>query len=143
MPTERAHSSYTPEQLFDLVADVERYPQFLPWMIAAHVIRRHEDMVWVKMTMGTRLLHRTFSTVGKLERPRRIEISSHDPMFERFEQIWTFAPAAGGGTDIEYRVDFRFRSGLLQRLIGGSLSDRAPGMMQAFKRRARAIYGAS
>jgi len=141
MRIERAHSSYTEVQVFDLVADVESYPQFLPWVIEARVMRRHDSTVWVTMTMGTRLLRRQFATVAKLERPHRIDIVSHDPMFERFEQRWTFMPAAGGGTDIEYRTDFRFRSGLLQALIGGSLAERAPAMMRAFKERARKLYG--
>ncbi len=143
MRVERAHSPYTATQLFDLVADVERYPQFLPWMLGARITRRHERTVWVEMTMGTRLLRRTFSSTGKLDRPHRIDITSHDPMFERFQQAWTFEPAGGGGTNVEYRVDFRFRSGLLQGLLGGSLADRAPAMMRAFQHRARLLYGAN
>jgi coenzyme Q-binding protein COQ10 len=127
--------------LFDLVADVEHYPQFVPWMLAARITRRHGDKAWVAMTMGMRLLRRTFSSVGTLERPRRIVIASHDPMFEHFARAWTFAPAAGGGADIEYCADFRFRSRLLQRLIGDSVTDRVPEMLRAFKRRAKHLYG--
>jgi len=141
MRIERAHSPYSPAQLFDLVADVESYPKFLPWMISSRVTRRHENTVWVDMEMGNRLLRRRFSSIGRLDRPRRIDIISHDPMFERFAQSWTFTQAAQGGTDIEYRVNFRFRSNLLQMLIGGSFAERAPAMMQAFKHRARQLYG--
>ena len=141
MRTERAHSHYTAVQLFDLVADVERYPEFLPWVLSSRIVRRHEQTVWVEMAMGNRLLSRIFSSVGTLDRPRRIDISSRDPMFERFQQTWTFEPASGGGTAVEYRVDFKLRSALLQALIGGSLADRAPAMMQAFKHRARRLYG--
>jgi coenzyme Q-binding protein COQ10 len=143
MRIERAHSHYSAAQLFDLVADVERYPQFLPWMLAVRITRRHEHTVWVEMTMGTRLLRRTFSSIGKLDRPHRIDITSHDPMFDRFQQAWTFEPAAGGGTNVEYCVDFKFRSRLLQGLLGGSLADRAPAMMRAFQHRARLLYGAN
>ena len=141
MRIERTHSPYSPAQLFDLVADVESYPKFLPWMLSSRITRRHDDTVWVDMEMGTRLLRRRFSSSGRLDRPHRIDITSHDPMFERFAQTWTFAAAVPGGTDIEYRVDFRFRSNLLQMLIGGSFADRAPAMMQAFRHRARQLYG--
>ena len=141
MRSEHIHDNHTSAQLFDLVADVERYPQFLPWVIAAHIRHRDAHTLWVDMTMGTRFFRRQFSTVAHLHRPHRMEISSHDPMFERFEQTWAFAPAAQGGTDVEYRVDFRFRSRLLQRLIGASFSERAVAMMHAYKHRARAIYG--
>ncbi|MGA8887444.1 MAG: hypothetical protein WB489_12335, partial [Pseudolabrys sp.] len=62
---------------------------------------------------------------------------------ERFEQKWIFQSVVNGGTNIEYQVDFKFRSGLLQRVIGPSFSDRAAVMIQAFSLRARRLYGAS
>ena len=120
--TERLHLKYTETQLFDAVVDVERYPDFLPWVIAAR-IRRHQDQtLWVDMTIGMRFHRRRFSAKALLDRPHRINISSHDPMFEWFEQKWTFQPATEGGTYIEYQVDFKFRSRLLQTLIGASFA---------------------
>jgi coenzyme Q-binding protein COQ10 len=139
--TERAHVKYTAAQVFDLVADIERYPDFLPWVIAAGIRRRQGLVLWVDMTMGMGFLRKTFSTIAELDRPHRIDISSHDPLFERFEQKWRFQPAADGGTNVEYEVDFRFRSGLLQRLIGSSFADRAGAMIDAFRHRARRLYG--
>lgn len=140
--TERVHLGYTADQLFDLIADVERYPEFLPWVLAARIRRREGRTIWVDMTFGTRLLRRRVSTMGLLERPHQITITSDDPMLERFEQRWTIKTAAEGGADVEYRVDLRFRSRLLQALIGGSFVDRAKAMTQAFSRRARRLYGA-
>ena len=140
--TEHVHLRYTATQLFDLIADVERYPEFLPWVLAARIRRREGQTIWVDMTLGTRFLRRRFSTVGLLERPHRITINSDDAMLERFEQRWTFKTAPDGGADVEYRVDFRFRSRLLQALIGGPFAGRAQAMAQAFNRRARQLYGA-
>jgi coenzyme Q-binding protein COQ10 len=139
---ERHHSRYTPEQLFDLVADVERYPDFLPWVIAARVYGRKDATLLVEMTMGTSFLHKRFTATAVLDRPHRVDVSSNDPAFERFEHIWTFAPAAEGGTNVEYRVDFRLRSHLLQALIGMSFADRAKEMVRAYMVRARRVYGA-
>jgi coenzyme Q-binding protein COQ10 len=138
---ERFHLKYTPAQLFDIVADVERYPDFLPWVIEAHIFRRREHTIWVDMTMGTRLIRRSFTTVAQLDRPHAIDIGSHDPMFVRFEQKWRFKAAHGGGTDLTYEVDFRFRSRLLQALIGGSFTAREGAMIDAFRHRARRLYG--
>jgi coenzyme Q-binding protein COQ10 len=138
---ERLHLKYTPAQLFDIVADVERYPDFLPWVIEARVFRRHEHTIWVDMTMGTRLIRRSFTTVAQLDRPHSIDISSHDPMFVRFEQKWRFKSAHGGGTDLTYEVDFGFRSRLLQALIGGSFDRREGAMIDAFQHRAHRLYG--
>jgi coenzyme Q-binding protein COQ10 len=141
--TSRAHLVYSPAQVFDLVADVEQYPKFLPWFIAAKVFRRTNETMWTDLTMGTRLVHKSFTTVAQLERPHRIHIDSRDPMFDRFEQNWKFEQSDRGGTDVEYRVDFRFHSRLLQIFIENSLAERAVEMIAAYERRARELYGAS
>ncbi len=138
---ERSHVPYTPAQMFDLVADVERYPQFVPWVIAARVRRRTDRTVWTDLVVGTGLLRRRMSTVAVLDRPHRIMVSSHDPVFERFEQRWTFAPAPASGTDIVYQVDLKFRSHLLRALLAPSFTRRAGMIVSAFKRRAHSLYG--
>jgi coenzyme Q-binding protein COQ10 len=138
----RAHLKYTPDQLFDLVADVEKYPEFLPWMIATRVRRRTDQAIWTDLTIGTGFLRKKFSTIARLNRPHGIAISSHDSMFELFEQRWTFDRLAEGGTDIRYHVDFRFKSLLLQTLMDVGFADRASAIVTAYVRRARSIYGA-
>jgi coenzyme Q-binding protein COQ10 len=144
MPThhERRHLPYTPEQLFDLVADVERYPEFLPWVLAAHIRRREGDAVWVDLTVGTRIVRRTFTSEASLRRPNRIVIASHDAMFDHYQQVWSFEPAEDGGTIVEFRVDFGFRSSLMQTLMGRFLEGIAADMVSAFKHRARQFHGA-
>jgi coenzyme Q-binding protein COQ10 len=137
----RVYANFKRTQLFDLVADVEQFPQFLPWVIAAKVIRRKEAIIWTEMTMGTSVLRKRFITIARLDRPCRIDISCDDPMFERFEQRWTFEPAGTGGTKVEYQVDFRFRSRILQPLIDASFWDRSAAMAAAFKQRAQKLYG--
>jgi len=139
--TQRQHLQYTAPQLFDLVADVERYPEFMPWVIDAHVRERKDHTILVGMTVGAGPLRKRFSTVAVLDRPHRIDISSHDPMFDRFEQRWTFEPVIGGGTSVEYHVDFKFRSRVLQMLMGAAFDDRAAATMAAYKRRAHRLYG--
>jgi coenzyme Q-binding protein COQ10 len=137
---ERHHSKHKPGQIFDLVADVERYPEFLPWVLSARVVRRKDKTIWTDLTMGTTLLHKHFTTVAQLDRPHRIEISSHDPLFERFEMAWTFERDGDGGTDIEYQVDFRFKSHILQALIGASFAERTRTMVKAYVREAQRLY---
>jgi coenzyme Q-binding protein COQ10 len=111
------------------------------WMIAARVRRHSEHAILTDLTVGIGFLQKQFSTVATLNRPQRISISSHDPMFERFEQWWTFDRAPEGGTDIQYRVDFRFRSLLLQTLMDVAFADRASAIVSAYIRRARRLYG--
>ena len=139
--TERQHLVYTAPQLFDLVADVERYPEFLPWVIEARIRYRTDSAMLVDMTIKTGRLQKQFSTAAALHRPHRIDISSYDPLFDRFEQRWTFEPAANGGTNVEYHVDVKFRSRVLQMLMGKSFAGRAMATMSAFERQAHRLYG--
>jgi coenzyme Q-binding protein COQ10 len=138
---ERCHLRYSAEQLFDLVADVEKYPEFVPSVTAINVRRREGNKVWLDMLVGSGALARRFSSVGVLDRPHRIEIRSDDPLFERYEQRWSFAPGAAGSTTVEFQVDFAFRSRLLQLTMGAFLRGAAGTMVRAFKRRALQIYG--
>ena len=138
---ERQHLPYGAPQLFDLVAHVERYPEFMPWVIEARVRHRRDRTIAVEMTVGVGPLRKRFSTIATLDRPDRIDIISSDSMFDRFEQRWTFEPAAEGGTNVEYHVVFEFRSRMLQKLMGASFHDQASATMSAFKRRAHWLYG--
>jgi coenzyme Q-binding protein COQ10 len=139
--TQRQHLKYAAPQLFDLVADVERYPEFLPWVIASHIRRRHDHTILVDMTIAAGPLRKRFSTAGVLHRPHRIDISGTDALFERFEQRWIFEPAPEGGTTVEYHIDFQFRSRVLQMLMGAAFTDRAAATLAAFERRAQRLYG--
>jgi coenzyme Q-binding protein COQ10 len=143
MYDKRQHVRYTPEQMFDLVADVERYSDYLPWLQEAHISRRDGDRLWVEMSIGAGPVSRSFTTVARLDRPRRIEIVSDDSLFERFEQVWTFEPAEEGGSIVGYHLDFAFRSSLLHALMAERFADMAGTLMTAFRHRARAVYGAA
>src|SRR5512132_3785051 len=138
----RRHLRYTAAQLFDLVADVERYPEFMPWTISTRVRRRTDKTIWTDLTVGTTFIRKQFSTVATLDRPHRIAITSHDPLFERFEQRWTFEPASEGGTNVAYHVDFKFKSFLLGALMDTSFANRSAAIMSAYTDRARCLYGA-
>jgi coenzyme Q-binding protein COQ10 len=138
---ERQHLPYAASQLFDLVANVEQYPEFMPWVIEARIRRRRDRTIAVEMTVGLGPLRKRFSTIATLDRPHRIDITSSDSMFDRFEQRWTFEPAPAGGTNVEYHVVFEFRSRIFQALMGASFSDQAIATMSAFRRRAHRLYG--
>jgi len=133
--------NHSTRELFDLVADVESYPQFMPWVIAATISRRQDRTIWVAMTIGMGPLRKRFSTVGVLNPPSRIDVSSDDPLFERFKQTWTFEPAPEGGTIVEYHVDFKFRSRSLQLLMGSMFADQIDRTAAAFRRRAQQLFG--
>jgi coenzyme Q-binding protein COQ10 len=137
---ERYHSDHTPAQLFDLIADVEQYPQFVPWVVAAKVVSRRHETIRTELTMGTSVFNKRFTTIAQLEFPHRMEINSYDPLFERFQQVWAFAPTAEGGTDIEYRLDLELKSKVLQLLVSTSFAEGIEAMVKAYMRRADRVY---
>ena len=139
--TERQHLPYAAEQLYDLVSDVERYPEFLPWVADARIRRRRDHTILVGMTLVAGPLRKSFSSIGVLDRPYCIDISSDDPIFDHFVQRWRFESLASGGTDVEYHLDVKFRSRLMQMLIGATFANRASATVAAFKRRADRLYG--
>ena len=142
MPThaERKILRYTPEQLFDLVADVRRYPEFLPWCVAARVISHSETELVADLTISFKMFRETFRSHVKLERPDRIHVRYLNGPFRYLNNHWQFFPHALG-TEVDFFVDFEFHSRLLQAVIGTVFNEAVRVMVRAFERRAMQLYG--
>jgi coenzyme Q-binding protein COQ10 len=143
MPThaEKRVLPYTPEQLFALVADVERYPEFLPWCLAARVKERRPDLMVVDMIIGFRMFRERFTSRVALGPPDRIDVTYAQGPFRRLNNHWFFERVPGG-CHIDFYVDFEFRSRLMQRLIEALFNEAVRRMVGAFERRARDLYDA-
>src|SRR5947209_17624582 len=143
MPThaEQRVLPYSPEQLFALVADIERYPEFLPWCRAARVRERRPDLIVADLIIGFRMFRERFTSRVVLDRPRRIDVAYTEGPFRYLNNHWTFTPVAGG-CRVGFFVDFEFKSRLLQRLIEVLFGEAVRRMVGAFERRARDLYGA-
>ena len=132
---------YTPEQLFDLVADVARYPEFLPWVSAVRVRSDNESEMVADLVVGFAALRERFTSKVVKRRPREIRVDYLDGPLKYLRNDWTFA-ADGTGTLVGFCVDFAFRSRLFEA-IAGQMFDRAlRKMIGAFEARAAALYGA-
>lgn len=142
MPThaEKKILRYTPEQIFQMVADVHRYPEFLPWCVGARVLSRDETRLIADLTIGFKLFRETFRSEVTLERPHRIEVKYLDGPFRYLNNTWNLTPVPGG-TEVNFFVDFEFRSKLLQTVIGTVFNEAVRMMVRAFERRAMALYG--
>lgn len=133
---------YSADQMFSLVADVERYPEFVPNWQTVRVRDRQDNSYCTDQVVRLGPMRHTFSTHTTLEPPRRILVSSNDPPFRNFELLWTFEPAEDDGCRISLTADFDLRSRALQA-IGSILSrDSVVRMVNAFETRAHSIYGA-
>src|SRR5688572_12346271 len=134
MPThaEERHSPFTPDQLFDLVADIERYPEFLPWCVAARVRRREGKTVWADLIIGFRMFRERFTSKVTLDRAaHRIDVAYTEGPFRYLNNHWVFKPAPDGGTLIDFYVDFEFRSVVLQKIIGALFGEAVRRMVGA------------
>ena len=142
MPThaEKRVLPYSPEQLFDLVADIESYPEFLPWCTATRIRRRRGEELHIDIVIGFRMIREKYTSRACLDRPHRIDVSYLEGPFKHLNNHWVFTPVEGG-TEIDFFVDFEFRSVLLQKLIGVVFNEAVQLMVGAFQRRARFIYG--
>ncbi|WP_291365494.1 type II toxin-antitoxin system RatA family toxin [Acetobacter sp. UBA5411] len=142
MPThsERRVLNYTPEQIFDLVADVGSYPKFLPWCANVRVVSSTSTELLADLTVGFGPFRETFRSRVTLDRPKTIRVTYEKGPFKYLNNVWTFTPDANGCL-VDFFVDFEFRSRLLQAAIGVVFNEAVRLMVSAFIRRAREIYG--
>jgi coenzyme Q-binding protein COQ10 len=142
MPThaERQLVPYHPDQLFDLVADVGRYPEFLPWCVAARVRSRTANELVADLTIGFGPFRESFTSRVTLDRPNRIKVRYENGPFRYLNNQWEFI-AHANGSEVDFFVDFEFRSRILQAAIGMVFNEAVRRMVNAFRRRARQIYG--
>ena len=144
MPThaEKRLLPYSAEQMFDLVADVESYPDFLPWCVDARVRKRKGDRVVVcEMVIGYKVFRERFMTTDLFDRPRRIDILYTSGPFKHLKNHWAFEPDGDGRCRIDFYVDFEFRSRFLQRVMGAVFNEAVRLMVSSFEKRARQLYG--
>ena len=142
MPThaERQVVPYTPEQLFDLVADVGKYPRFLPWCVASRIRTQSEQELVADLTIGFGPFRESFTSRVSLDRPHRVTVKYENGPFRYLNNQWEFTPVPGG-TEVSFFVDFEFRSRILQAAIGVVFNEAVRRMVNAFRKRAREVYG--
>lgn len=130
---------YPPALLFDLVADVEKYPLFLPWCLASRITRREGQVFYADLVIGYRLIRETFTSKVTLDRPHSIRVAYLSGPMRYLSNRWQFLPEADGACTIDFHVDFEFRNPLLQKLMGAFFNEIVRRMVSAFEARARAL----
>lgn len=136
---------FTPDQMFDLVADVERYPEFVPMCSRLVVRRRTEgvngsEVLLADMAIGYKMINERFTSRVALDRAnRRILVEYVDGPFSHLENRWSFAEVPGG-TEVTFDIDYAFRSRTFQMLAGAVFDTVVRRMVQAFEERAAVLY---
>ena len=141
--SETRHLPYTPEQLFELVADVASYDEFLPWVVAVRVRSSSEHETIADLVVGFHAFKERFTSKVVKQWPAHICVDYVEGPLKYLHNEWTFDRSADGGTDVHFSVDFAFKSRLFETLAGAMFDRALRRMTSAFEQRAAALYGIS
>ncbi|QRZ13671.1 type II toxin-antitoxin system RatA family toxin [Paracoccus methylovorus] len=139
---------YTADQMYALVADIERYPEFLPWNTAARIRSRRpgsggSEVVEADLIISFKVFRERFgSRVTLWPQAKRIDTEYLDGPFKYLRSGWSFADLPGGGCKVDFFVDFEFRNAILGKVIGVVFGEAMMRIVRAFEERARVLYAA-
>ena len=133
--------TYAPGAVYGLVADVERYPEFLPWCTSAKVLARELGAVTVSLGFASGLARATFTTKNRLDPGRSVTMSLVDGPFDELEGRWDFTPIGNAGTRIDLQVRFSTRGVIGALALGPAFESVCNHLVDAFARRARQVFG--
>lgn len=132
---------YSAEQMFDLVADVGRYQEFLPWVVATRVKSDDGHEMIADMLVGFKALREKFTSRVEKVRPQVIKVHYVDGPMRDLDNVWTFHPVSEAACEIEFDVRFTFRNALFEKLAGQYFDKAFRKMVAAFETRAAELYG--
>lgn len=128
------------EQVFDLAADIERYPEFLKGWISARIQKRESNICYVDQVVGLGPVRLQFTSKAVLYRPERIEVTSTEAPFRQFRMTWLVAAASPAGCRVSVATEIELQSGIMQHIVNKILPAAVDDVITAFEARARRLY---
>lgn len=143
MPThaEQRILPYSAEQLFALVADVEKYPEFLPWCLASRITKREDDVFYADLIIGYKMAREKFGSKVTATAPDHIHVEYLKGPMKYLSNHWRFIPGSDGSCTIDFFVEFEFKNKFFQNLMEVFFDKAVRKMVGAFEDRARTLYG--
>lgn len=149
MPThfDRYKSSHNAEDLFNMVADVSKYPEFIPWISNARIFNQQENIFLADLVVSFKALSHSYTSEVKLEKPcdinanYEISVTSIKGPFKKLNTHWIFRPIDNNHTEVIFEIDFQFKSLILEKMIGKLFDTATKKMTKAFQDRAKQLYG--
>ena len=139
---ETKYLNFTPEQLYSLVADIDRYPEFLPWCSALNTISSSEGETVAEIAIGFKLINEKFKTKVRFTPNTSIEVEYLNGPFKYLNNNWSFEPSRNGGCLINFFVEFEFSSPILGKVMDLIFNEAMKKMILAFENRAKYLYRA-
>lgn len=141
--SETRHLPYSPQQMFELVADVQSYEKFLPWVSAIRVRSNSDTEMVADMIIGFKGLRESFTSRVHKKRPERVHVDYLNGPLKHLYNDWRFRPDGEGGVLVDFEVDFAFKNRLFEMLAGQVFDKALRKMIGAFEARAAELYGPS
>ena len=132
---------FSAQQMFDLVNDIEAYPQFLPWCSGSRIIKRDDDIVEAELVISKGGFKKSFSTRNRIDRGGRLTVSLLDGPFSYLEGVWDFMPLREDASKISLNLEFEMSGKLASLAFGAVFSQICNTMVSSFTTRAKEIYG--
>lgn len=132
---------FTPDQMFQLVMDIESYPEFLSWCSSGRILSRDEDCLTAELTLEYKGLRKSFATRNRFQRPKLVEIRLLRGPFRFLEGVWTFEAQEDGRTRVHVSIEFEFVNRFLSAMIGPVFHRAIDTLVADFRRRAETVYG--
>ncbi len=132
---------YRPMQMFALVDDINTYPEFLPWCRSAQELMRDDDEVRARLEIAYSGVHKSFTTLNRMQRGKMIDMRLVEGPFQRLEGFWRFDALGEEGARITFDLEFEFSSRFLSLTLGPVFSQIANTLVAAFTQRAVNVYG--
>ncbi len=138
--SEKRYLSHSQENLYSLVADIEKYPEFLPWCKALKIISQNGNLIKAEMVIGFKFFQEKFTTEVSLTPNARIDVKYLNGPFKYLQNHWSFESNGEDGCKIDFFVDFEFKSPILQKMMGLVFSEALAKMILAFENRADIVF---
>ena len=132
---------HSAEQMFQLVADVEGYPKFLPWCHATELLSHSDEQICGRIEVSRLGVRQVFSTCNRIDPPHCMKIDLMDGPFRKLTGAWTFKSLRADACKVELELDFEFSGRLIDKAFGGVFGQIANSLVDAFCKRADEVYG--
>lgn len=132
---------FTQKQMYNLVVDVEQYPEFLPWCVKSRVCDRRDNQFLAELTVAFKGIRESFQTIDILTPDQKIEVNLRSGPFRFLASTWTFTVLDENRTQVEFYIDFRFQSRMKEMIMGPIFTQISKQMIAAFRKRAVALFG--
>lgn len=132
---------YTAQQMYDLVADIESYPQFLPWCVGARIREQKGNHISADLIIGYKVFRETFTSQVVLHPIERIDVKYSQGPLRYLNNHWKFKETPDGQCELDFYVDFAFKNHILQSVVEMFFNEAVRIMIRSFETRAGQLYG--